>query len=135
MNINRYFNLAKRASTFSDYDKIKIGAVLVYKNKIISVGWNTHKSNPIQKKYNLFRSDENRYYDVDSMPNYTHAEMKCLIDTMYLEHINWSKTSIFIYRSNMNMCRPCNSCMRALKERGIKNIYYTDKNGYNYEEI
>ena len=134
MNINRYFNLAKRASTFSDYDKIKIGAVLVYKNKVISIGWNTHKSNPIQKKYNVFRSDENRYYDVDSKPNSTHAEMKCLIDTMDMD-INWSKVSIFIYRNNMNMCRPCNSCMTALKERGIKNIYYTNKNSYHYEEI
>ena len=38
MNTKKYFKLAKNASKFSDYNKknIHIGAVLVYKNKIIA---------------------------------------------------------------------------------------------------
>ena len=30
-------------------------------------------------------------------------------------------------------CFPCPSCRKALLDRGIKNIFYTNENGYNYE--
>lgn len=32
------------------------------------------------------------------------------------------------------MARPCPACMSAIKELGIKNIYYTTDNGYAYEK-
>ena len=64
-----------------------------------------------------------------------HAEMKCLIDTKDL-NIDWSKVSIFIYREHngkMLNCKPCKACSKALKDRGINNIYYTTEIGFNYE--
>ena len=49
MNTERYFKLAKNVSELSDYNKrnIKIGAVLVYKNKVIGTGYNTNKTSPL----------------------------------------------------------------------------------------
>ena len=68
MNINKFFNLAKTASKFSDYNKknVHIGAVLVYKNKIIANGWNSKKTNPIQYQYNKYRESlkNNRFYSI-----------------------------------------------------------------------
>lgn len=134
--IERYFNLAKNASDFSDYPKIHIGAVLIYKNKILSIGYNTTQSHPIQKEYNQYRHTKERTYDIESMPNSLHAEMSCLVSTKHLD-IDWDKASIFVYRCRKNgkvaLAKPCSACSMALCNRGIKNIYYTTNNGWNYE--
>ena len=142
MNTKRFFKLAKTASKFSDYNKknIHIGAVLVYKNKIIANGWNTKKTSPLQYQYNKHREkymNNNRSFNADDHLPCIHAEMKCLIDTKYMD-IDWSKVSIFVYRESCNktrMCKPCPSCAKALKDRGIKHIYYTTEKGYNYEQL
>lgn len=33
------------------------------------------------------------------------------------------------------MARPCLSCMAAIKDIGIKDIYYTTNDGYSYERL
>ena len=137
--IRRYFKLAKNASSFSDYPKINIGAIIVYKNQIISVGYNICKSNPTQMRYNMYRNMNGRNYDVRARNNFLHAEMKCLIETKDVD-IDWSKASIFVYREHCDgskaLSRPCPSCYQAIKERGIKNIYYSiDNKHYGYEKI
>ncbi len=141
MNITKFFELAKNASKMSDYNKknIHIGSVLVYKNKVISTGWNTSKTNPIQMKYNRYRelcTNSDRNYKADSHLPCLHSEMKCILDSKDID-IDWSKASIFIYREdgkgNLRNCYPCISCMKALEDRGIKDIYYTNESGYNYE--
>ena len=142
MNINKFFNLAKIASKFSDYNRknIHIGSVLVYKNKVIANGFNRSKTNPIQYQYNKYRelnNNTNRTFSADDHLPCVHSEMMCLINTKDIE-IDWSKVSLFVYRESCNktrMCRPCPSCMQALKDRGIKHIYYTSERGYNYEKI
>ena len=142
MNINKFFNLAKIASKFSDYNRknIHIGSVLVYKNKVIANGFNTSKTNPIQYQYNKYRelnNNTNITFSADDHLPCVHSEMMCLINTKDIE-IDWSKVSLFVYRESCNktrMCRPCPSCMQALKDRGIKHIYYTSERGYNYEKI
>lgn len=142
MNIKKFFNLAKIASKFSDYNKknVHIGSVLVYKNKVIANGYNTSKTNPIQYQYNKYRETINgdeRNYNADSHLPCVHAEMMCLINSKDMD-IDWSKTSLFVYRESCGktrMCKPCLSCERALKDRGIQHIYYTSERGYNYERI
>lgn len=133
MNINKFFTLAKNASEFSNFDRIKIGSVLVYKNKVISVGYNMKKSHPYQKILNKYGK-----YNQDRINNYLHSEINCLLSVKDL-NINWNKVYIFIYREDKNgnlaMCKPCSSCVNALKEIGIKKVFYTDKNGYNYIEL
>ena len=46
---------------------------------------------------------------------------------------------IYVYRENKNgelrMCRPCPACMEIIKERGIRDIYYTTGDGYCHERI
>ena len=89
MNTKKYFKLAKNASKFSDYNKknIHIGSVLVYKNKIIANGWNTQKTSPIQYQYNKHREIEcgTRNFSADDHLPCIHSEMKCLIDTKYMD--------------------------------------------------
>ena len=33
------------------------------------------------------------------------------------------------------MARPCASCMQAIKDLGIREIYYTTNDGYSYEKL
>ena len=143
MKMNKYFRLAKHASEMSDYNRknIHIGAVLVYKKQILATGWNTNKTSPIQYKYNKYREEitnTKRTYSADTHPSCIHAEMKTLIDTKDLDNIDWKKAEIFVYRSSgykLRNCRPCPSCMKALKDRGIRKIHYTTEDGFCNEEI
>lgn len=66
--------------------------------------------------------------------------MSCINSIKHLD-VNFSKVKLYIYRntrSNNNsygMARPCPSCMAAIKDLGIKNIYYTTNEGYVHEKI
>lgn len=138
MNIKKCFELAKYSSKNSDC-KIKVGCVLVYKNKVLAISYNTTKTHPLQKIYNVYRSTNGRLFDVDKMNNGIHAEMSILINTRHL-NIDYNKCKLFVYsetkNENTRLSKPCNACYKALKDNGIKYIYYTNNNnGYNYERI
>ena len=133
---DKYFNLAKEASHFSDFHgNSHLGCVFIYKNKPISATWNTMKTNPLQKEYNKYRNFEN-INDVNN--GAVHAEMASIIKTKYLD-VDWSKVEVFVYREHKDgtysMARPCEACMKALYDRGIKDIDYTTSNGFAYERI
>ena len=127
MKPTRYFNIAKSASNLSDYPKINIGCCIVYKKQVLAIGYNSLTTHPLQKEYNKYRSIENREFDVDRQLNCLHAEMSALIATKHMPNIDWSKATMFVYR-NGGSCKPCLGCSKALKERGIYNVYYTDNN-------
>lgn len=123
-SIKRNFQKAKAASMLSDFPKHKLGAIMMLGNKVISVGYNTTKTHPVQKKYNVERG-----YDQNVKNNgQIHAEMMCLIDTKYLD-VDWSKVSLYIYREHKDhstaIAKPCPACERAIRERGITEVYFT----------
>lgn len=128
----RFFEMARKASTFSDYPKRKIGCIVTYKNKVISVGYNCTKSHPLQAKYAKYRGI------VTPMPVSLHAEMAALLKVKDMD-IDWKRVSVYIFRTHKDgslaNCRPCNACMSLIKELGIKNIYYTNDEAFCHEEI
>lgn len=137
MNITKFFNLAKRASIFSDC-KIKMGSVIVYKNKVISIGYNTSKSHPLQKEYNKYRSCDDRFFDTDKHSNGMHCELMALNNAKKFKDL--SKCSIFIYSNKKDgsprLSKCCKACQKMLLDNGLKNIYYVDNNGnYHYENL
>lgn len=127
------FNRAKEISYLSDFKQVHIGCVAVYKNQILSVGYNTNKTHPIQKKYNIYRDME--YDNLEPMPK-LHAEMMCLLGLKDMD-INFSKVKLYIYREDHNgniaNCRPCAACMKLIDRLGIKRIYYTTESGFAKE--
>lgn len=131
----RYFNCARSAATMSDYKRVHIGCVAVQNNKILSIGFNTDKTHPMQKKYNKYRCFENGN---DNAAHKLHAEVSCLYPIHDLD-INWSKVSLYIYRVCKSRphgnARPCPACMQMIKELGIRHIFYTSDDGLVYENI
>ena len=116
--------------------KARLGAVLIYKGKVMSVGWNSNKTSPLQRELNRYRG-----YDVDSSiaHNTLHAEVACLTKAKDLD-IDWGRASIFVYRikkdGSAGLARPCKGCQALIRSMGIKNIYYsTDGSGWCFERM
>lgn len=127
-----FFDVAKAVSKIDrefPKNRYKIGAIITDKNKIISVGYNQQKTNPIQKKYNKFRP-----YIVYNP--YIHAEIHAILNS---KKDSLKGCSIYTYRETkdgkISNSRPCEACMELIKKMGIKKICYTTKDGYCIEYI
>ena len=128
----RYFDKARQVATISDFNKFHIGCVAVYQGQIIGLGCNCNKTHPTQHYYNRYRRQS------DGMLPKLHAEINCLNQIRHLD-INFSKVKLYIYRIRKDqphgLARPCPSCMAAIKDLGIRNIYYTTNDGYSLEHL
>ena len=126
-----FFRMAKNASELSDFPRIKIGAIVVNKHRVVSSGCNSFtKRHRLQVKYNRERFDE-------PSDGCVHAEMSALIPLVNKEDL--SRASIYVYRQlkdgSLGMCRPCKACMALIKNLGIRKVYYTTYDGYAEEYI
>lgn len=134
--ILHYLDLAKNACQYSDNHKAKLGSVIIYKNKVISVGWNVeNKTNPLQKEYNYLRG-----YDPNASfaKNTIHAEISALVKIKNM-NIDFKKAHLFVYRIKKNgkngYARPCAACMGLAKSLGIQHIYFSTETNWSYERI
>jgi deoxycytidylate deaminase len=131
----KLFNIAKEVATFSNHPKVKIGAVIVSGNKILSVGVNSQKSHTMQYLYNRFRNISNMGV---SMHHFIHAEIDAIIKlrNMFYPYIP-EGIKIYVHRllknGDLGYCRPCKACLAALKDHKIHHMYYTTEEGYCYE--
>ena len=127
-----YFKAAKAIAELSDFPRVKIGCCAVYKHKIISSGCNSMKTNPTQKRLNVYR------FDADT-PATLHAELSCLLPLISRKDISFSDVSLYIHREfksgDLALARPCASCEALIRSLGIRNIYYTGSQSYISEEI
>ena len=128
----KYFDKARKVANISDYHRIHIGCVAVYPGQVIGLGSNNNKTHPTQKYYNKYRKPS------DSMLPKLHAEISCINQIKHLD-INFSKVKLYIYRIRKDqpfgLSRPCPSCMAAIKDLGIRDVYYTTNDGYAYEKL
>ncbi len=138
MNDAHLFKIARECSLKADYSgcgRARIGCVVVYNGSILAKGCNSDKTHTEQAKYNQWRFKDcgNRY-----LPSKTHAEIATLNRIKYLD-IDMSRVYVYIYRETRNghlaMCRPCNACMAAIRQMGIKHILYTTDDGYAHEVL
>jgi deoxycytidylate deaminase len=136
MSDDSIFKVIKVLETISkvknnDNLRAKVSAALVYKNKIISLGTNKFKTDPFQKR---FSKNNNKIY--------IHAEIECIKkaskiltkqefkhSTLYVCRIKWNSTDERKRKIIFGMSKPCESCMNAIVEFGIKKIIYTTDNG------
>ena len=115
-----WFRLACAAAKNSDHERLKVGAVIVDKRPI-SVGCNKLKTHPIY-------ANGDDWYSI-------HAEMSALMNAGQ----DVTGCSIYVYREtaqgHLAMARPCDACLNALIDAGIKTIHYTTPTGYAKEII
>ena len=129
----KYFQKAKQVAAISDFTKIHVGCVAVYQGSVIGIGCNSNKTHPRQNYYNRYRVTDNTYF----VPK-LHAEISCINSIRNLD-INFSKVKLYIYRirhdQDYGISRPCPSCMAAIRDIGIKDIYYSTDDGFAYERL
>lgn len=128
--IKKSFKLAKEARAASDWKGPHLGSVITYKNKILAVGWNRNKETPLQKKFNKYRT-----FDANVYKNSEHAEIHAIRNLLHnynVKEIDFSKVSVFVYREHKNhmpaIAKPCIACEMAMRDLGIKQVYYTGEN-------
>ncbi len=130
----RYFQKARQVAEISNYKRTHVGCVAVYQGNIIGIACNTNKTHPMQKYYNRYRYHPQTSYFYPKL----HTEINCISSIRHLD-INFSKVKLYVYRIRCDqehgIARPCPSCMVAIKDLGIRHIYYTTNDGYAYEEV
>lgn len=123
-----FFNIAKEISRLGDYHRTRVGAVVVEKKHILSTGFNAQKTRPLQHRYNIYRDLD----DYENSVAMQHAEVDALSPLIGKE-IDWSRTSIYIYRElkdgQRGCSRPCAACARLIRDLGIKEVFYINEHG------
>lgn len=128
----KYFEAARNAACESDF-KIHVGAVAVYKGKIIASAASSEKTHPMQKVYNT----KYRHFNQIglSLPK-VHAEIR-LLSKIKKWNVPMKDISIYVYRTcksrKSGLARPCPACMNAIVATGVRVVYYTTDYGYAKE--
>tara|TARA_R100000306_G_scaffold30909_1_gene33142 strand:+ start:46 stop:423 length:378 start_codon:yes stop_codon:yes gene_type:complete len=90
----------------------RLGAVLVYKNSIVSTGTNSYKTHPLMAARTAWP--------------FLHAEQHAIVRAGV---DNCEGLDLYVARvlknNDLAMSRPCDICDQFIKDVGIKNVYYS----------
>ena len=138
---NAYYNIAKEISLLSYANRLKVGAIIVKDNRIISIGFNgtpPNWDNECEEEevfytrstyfkgqvytYESHIKDINakQYTRLKTKPEVIHAEMNALHK---LASSNESGNNATMFCTHT----PCMECAKGVVMSGIKNFYYIDK--------
>jgi len=109
MKLNSPPMRAARLESEKSTHRFKIGAAIAKGKKVLSKASNTNKTNP------RFGSGN---YDT------LHAEGHAIYRAVR-QGIDISGASIYVYRLNENLAKPCPGCMALIRKFGIKEVVYT----------
>jgi deoxycytidylate deaminase len=128
----RYFDAAHALARASNHHKAKIGSVIVLGTEIISAAHNVEKSHPMQAKYNVHRhlKGANRH------THHLHAEINSLVKLKSSTESFGARIYVSrVKNGGVGMCKPCPACVMALRDFGIRDIFYTTDTGLAYERL
>lgn len=109
-------NRAISAAHLATHAKWRLGSVIVRGGSILGVGYNRSRNDPTV-------IEDEKYFECS-----THAEVSAIKSTK-----NAKGAKLFVARltpaDNLALAKPCPRCLQAIKEAGIKKIYYTSSDG------
>lgn len=117
-----YKILVRVAEDLSPVKSARIAAAIVYRGEIISIGYNSLKSDPFQARYS---KNEHAIY--------LHAEISAIKKALkVLPADKLKKCELHIVRRKLQngvfvegTAKPCVGCQRAIETYGINKVYYT----------
>jgi len=135
INQNIINTLIKVAEANDEYSCAKLASAIVIRNKIISIGINRKKTDPLQAKYG--KNDQ---------AIYLHAELHAIKNALREISVEELKKCILyvvrVKRPDQNskkyvfgMAKPCCGCHKAIVEFGIKSIVYTTDESVEYISV
>ena len=120
----KYMAFVRRLAINSNM-KMKFASCLVIRNEIISIGANSEKSHPLQKKFAKNRE-----------AIFKHAEVDCIIKALkHVDEEDLKNATLYIHRVKREhkggmawvdgLAEPCPGCKRAIEHFGIKKTIYS----------
>ena len=115
--------------------RAKLAACLVLRNDIISIGQNSTKSHPLQKRFSK---------NTESI--FKHAEVDCIINALrHIEPEELSKATLYVARVKKltreakewsdGYAEPCCGCKQAIGHFKIKRVIYSTEEDKMYCEM
>ena len=122
MELPSYFRQAVRIAENSDHNQ-KMGACILKKNKVISVGCNQrYKTHPFIRRFDPHKT--------------IHAEMAAIFSIKDKSKLQGA--TMVVYRKKYGdipgLARPCSICQDIMRFFGITNMIYTTNEGTIEEE-
>jgi deoxycytidylate deaminase len=124
-NDYNFINQAFKLAITSDNDfNARVGACIVFKNRIVSYGYNHKKTHPFQTRF--AKNSEAIFF---------HAEVHAIKNALrFISISELAKCSLYIARMKYDksgkevfgMSKPCSGCARCIDEFEIKRIVYTN---------
>lgn len=113
--------------------RARFASCIVYKNDIVSFGFNQMKSHPFQKKFGTNNDAIFLHAEVDAIKNSLReiSEDELAKSTLYVCRVKKkppygrNKNSIF----ERGFAKPCLGCQRAISTFGIKKVFYSCDDG------
>ena len=120
--INTFMLLSVIISKRSKDPNTQVGATIVYKKKVIGLGYNgfpiinnKNKNNDDVYTWSKNKHEDNKYLYV------VHAELNAIFNSSHIPNYSTLYTTLF----------PCNECTKAIIQNKIKKIYYLDEKNIN----
>jgi deoxycytidylate deaminase len=124
-NLKRYIEILKPiAEDMEPVSNARLSAMIVYKNRIISIGVNQKKTHPFAAKYSK---------NPDAI--YLHAEAAAILSAKKkLTDAELKKSTLIICRVKYDrkfntifgIAKPCSGCEKCIEYYGIKTVIYTE---------
>lgn len=117
-HLNMYMKIAETVAASSYAQKLKVGAVAVKDNRILSIGYNgtpPGMSNVCERKV----TNEDGTVALETVREVIHAEMN-LIYKMARDGQSAQGSTLFVTHA------PCFECAKAILSVGIKNVFYKE---------
>lgn len=122
--LNKCVKLSRKLIDLPDSCQLHF-SFLILKNRIISVGYNlSFKTHPLAKLYH------HRFCSI-------HSELKCINNCLpkYIHRCTLINVRI-MKDGSLGMAKPCPKCEQLIRDFGIKDICYTNRNGiFVHEKI
>jgi deoxycytidylate deaminase len=125
---NKILNILRKiADDVLPVSSSKIASAIVIGNEIVSIGINSMKSHPFQKKYSrnsssiFWHSETNAIFN--SLKRVHEDELRYA--TLYIVRSKYNSSVLNKRKRIFGLARPCTGCMSAIQRFRIPNVIYT----------
>ena len=114
-----YMTTAETFGSLSTAERLKVGAIAVKDNRIISIGYNGMPSGWSNECEEIWFDENNEPYKV-TKPEVIHAEANC-IAKLAGSHENGNGAEMYVTHA------PCVECAKQIYSAGISKVFYRNK--------
>lgn len=115
-------------------NRARLAASIMISNEIISVGYNSYKTHPLQKRFSK---------NIEAI--FKHAEVDSIINALrHVDPLDLSRATLYVYRVKKltkdhidwsdGYAEPCCGCKQAIEHFNLKKVVYSTDEDYSYVE-